>query len=383
MSLQAIDETWLSDLIANRTPESERLDFKRELPQGSDKSRADFLKDVCAFANANGGDLIFGVEEKNAEASGLCPITSEDPDAAMRRLGQMMESGIEPRFIGHQFHRIPIASGGYVLLLRIPASYGGPYRYLFNGHSKFVVRSGSHIAEYSYAQLRDAFDRAATIAERARAWHMERLALIKSGKTWRPMRKGPLSVIHVIPLSGLTNKSPLDVAPIHKGYTNFIFPDWGGGSSSFNLDGVIVHPGYIDESGMLSYVQVFRNGAVEAVRYGALLWDERPLLPSNVLAEHLRSALTLIPKGLREIDVSGPALVGISWLGVNGYSLAISNYQAALADRDDLILPEFWCEDVQQLNSPDQIARPALDMLWQAFEQARCQLYDQDGNWKP
>lgn len=383
LQLQAIDETWLADLIANKTPETGSLEFKRELPGGSDKSRAEFLKDVCAFANANGGDLVFGIDEKNAQAVGITPISSEESDNAMRRLGQMLESGIEPRLLGYQFHKIPISSGGYALILRVSANFSGPYRYIFNGHSRFVVRSGTHISEFSYAQLKDAFDRTATIAEKARSWHLERLALIKAGRTWRPMRKGPLSVVHIIPLSGINTKTPIDLNLAYKEFTNFILPGWGGGSRSFNLDGVIIYPGRPDETGMLTYTQLFRNGAIEAVRYGARTIDDRPILPSPTLSKFIRDALNTIPKSLRQLDVSGPALIGISWIGVSGYSLAISSHELAKADRDDLILPEFWCDDIEQFVSPDEIARPALDMLWQSFEQTRCKDYDQLGNWNP
>ena len=58
--------------------ESHTLDYKQELPNESPQSRLDFLFDVAAFANASGGDLIFGIKERREEGKstaipeGLC-----------------------------------------------------------------------------------------------------------------------------------------------------------------------------------------------------------------------------------------------------------------------------------------------------------------------
>jgi predicted HTH transcriptional regulator len=54
----------LQQLVDDQIPESNTLDYKEETPDESPKSKLDFLSDVGAFANASGGDLIFGIREK-------------------------------------------------------------------------------------------------------------------------------------------------------------------------------------------------------------------------------------------------------------------------------------------------------------------------------
>src|SRR6186713_1131863 len=171
---EKIDEAELLRLCKAGCPESSTLDFKRDLPgiseEGREKDKKEFLKDVCAFANSDGGDLVYGIAEEHGMAKEPVPITAENFDDAKRRLGQILEAGLEPRVPGLLFHQIPVA-GGYVLLVRVPASFDGPHRFSSNNREKqFVMRNHTHTSELNYAQLRAAFDRTATLAERARTF---------------------------------------------------------------------------------------------------------------------------------------------------------------------------------------------------------------------
>jgi schlafen family protein len=55
-------------LRINGVPESRTLEYKRELPGGTDSDRKEFLADVSSFANAVGGDLVYGVKRAKTES---------------------------------------------------------------------------------------------------------------------------------------------------------------------------------------------------------------------------------------------------------------------------------------------------------------------------
>src|SRR5260221_2915214 len=184
---EPLDETRLDEICRQRTAESQTLDFKRALPGMSNADKSEFLKDVCAFANKEGGDLVYGVVDDDGTATALSPIAGEAPDSAKRRLGQIADAGLEPRVVGLQFKEIMVPNG-YVLVVRVPESYNGPHRYGQNG--RFVMRSGTHTTELTYDQLRNAFDRGATLAERARHFQVERLALIRAMKVGKGVTSG-------------------------------------------------------------------------------------------------------------------------------------------------------------------------------------------------
>ena len=52
----AIDKDDIERLVANNVAEGRTLDFKEELPGSSDNDKKEFLFDVSALANAQGGD---------------------------------------------------------------------------------------------------------------------------------------------------------------------------------------------------------------------------------------------------------------------------------------------------------------------------------------
>ena len=90
-AISSITKSNIEALVADGISESRQLDYKRELPTGGD-GRIRFLRDVAAFANTEGGDLAFGVEEevdsddKRTGRAGAIPGVGDLDDARTIRL---------------------------------------------------------------------------------------------------------------------------------------------------------------------------------------------------------------------------------------------------------------------------------------------------------
>src|SRR6266542_2202557 len=92
----AIDKEDIDVLVANAVSEGRTIEYKEQLPSGTDDDRREFLADASSFANAAGGDLIYGIREKrdaNGKATGL-PEAAEglagaNANAEKRRLEEM------------------------------------------------------------------------------------------------------------------------------------------------------------------------------------------------------------------------------------------------------------------------------------------------------
>ena len=78
--LDALTETDLQQAALARVPETQHLDFK-QLLDDSDKHRDSFASDVCAFANAGGGVILYGIAE---DGSGHARKADPVPQAARR-----------------------------------------------------------------------------------------------------------------------------------------------------------------------------------------------------------------------------------------------------------------------------------------------------------
>lgn len=250
------------------------------------------------------------------------------------------------------------------------------------------MRNGTHTSELTFDQLRSAFDRTATLADRARQFRDDRLQTIINRKTWKPMKDGPICAVHLIPIASMSGRKTIDVQSIYHDYTRFMFSDWGGASRTLNLDGLVVHPGLIDDSEATAFNQIFRTGALEALRHGGLLTNpSRQYIPSSTISAFFRDAIDRFFKAEQSFGFAGPAVVSASLLFVNDYEFGLGqqffHFNRAMADRQHLILPETWVDSIETLTDVDSVVRPILDVLWQAFGVERCYEYNDQGVWSP
>lgn len=377
-----IDEAYLRELCNSGVPESQGFDIKRDLPGNSEAGRAEFLKDVCAFANAGGGDLVFGIGEREGVTSELSPVEGE-ADAISQRLTQIIDGGLEPRLVGFQVHNVPILAGGNVWIVRIPESFDGPYRFRSGAASKFVFRNHTVTAELTYDQLRSAFGRKATLLDKARRFRLSRLEVAKEGQA---MVRGPLCVVHLIPLVAMTDQRQVDVrAPYHSPHS-YMFQGWSGASSSFNLEGTIIYPPST-KNGRFAYVQVFRAGCLEIVRTARVLASEENLIPATTVGIFIREAVQKQLGAAKSLGLTGPAILGVSLVRAEDYRF-VSAVRYGIdefldGDRGEYVLPDAWFERVESTDGSEAIVRTVLDHLWQCFGVEQCPYYDANGLWMP
>lgn len=395
-NLSAVTSEMLRSACAERWSESGTLEFKREPPGMADKDKHELLKDVSALANSEGGDLVFGIEEKDGVAHALAPVRSELADALERRLTQVLDAGLEPRVQGLRWHRVELEDDGFVLVLRVPASFQGPHSIKVNQSRRFVMRNGTTTSDLTFDQLRMAFDRTASLADQARAFIKERNAALSQGNGAKALIDGPIRALHFVPLVGLAGRDAPDLNRLYNDgalQAQMLETDWGGGSRVFNLDGLVSYPGGEAEEGYYGYAQAFRNGSFEAASLGGGTFQRHPEQPEQLLVWSLdmtkwfreRSAAILaIGKAL---GMSGPAIVSFSMLHVRNYEMSTDvmfrSRRPPTPDRDHLVAPEVWIENFETA-AADEFVRPLLDTLWQGFGLPRCLDYDAStGEYKP
>ena len=111
MLLKNLSDISLQDiqtLCDNHVSEGDSIEFKAAAIGRSDEDRRELLADVCAFANASGGDLILGVKEKEGAADEVCGIEVADQDDERLFLTNLVRGGLEPRYSGLDTKWLPI-----------------------------------------------------------------------------------------------------------------------------------------------------------------------------------------------------------------------------------------------------------------------------------
>ena len=134
------DETTLARLVDSGAVESEQLDFKATWTVSDDAD--ELRKDVCAFANASGGLIIYGIRDEECVAVECTPF--EPVGELGAQVANILFSGCRPV---PRFELVVVRSlqesGRVYALLAVPASGAAPHARINNrqGYSlNFPVR---------------------------------------------------------------------------------------------------------------------------------------------------------------------------------------------------------------------------------------------------
>jgi hypothetical protein len=185
--LDSVTEAALQGLVYNQVSELRVIEYKSELPGGTDDHKKEFLSDVCSFANVSGGDLVYGIMEEAGLPEALVGVNLSDADAEIRKLENLIRDGIEPRIPGVSSRAISLTNGNSVLVIRVPRSFAKPHVVNFKRRWRFYTRSSAGKYPMNVGEVRSAFVLSESIAERIRSFRADRLSLITADQGPAPI----------------------------------------------------------------------------------------------------------------------------------------------------------------------------------------------------
>lgn len=384
--ISEIQDTDLLALRDNEVSESKGIEYKRDLPGTADLDRREFLKDISAFANTQGGDLFYGVEESGGVPRSFPGIGTVSEDDVRLRLENLCRDGLDPRLPKIDFRVIPVA-GQRVLMIRVSKSWAFPHRVKLAGHGHFYARGGAGTFQMDVTELRTAFSSSEGTTEKIRNFRMERLAFLRNFDTPTPILRGCRFVVHLVPLSALASGDRIDVTQNHVPMQNiWPFAATEHPQSRINLEGVLNFTRALPEHGSRAYTQVYRTGIIESVAVFSESREGGRRIHSTTLEQYLIESLPRYLNQLQALQVATPIFIFLSLIGTTGYGFLAPEgpgreygFTSTTADRDLIALPEVVLDDFGV--AVDRVLRPAFDMLWNAFGYPASQNYDRDGNW--
>lgn len=136
------DLTWVAidALVQNKTPESQRLDFKQEVARAENR---DFAVDAAAMANGGGGVIIVGVADRNDAAYDFNRL---DLAGQSSHLEQVLIGNVHPYLrVDARPVEDPATPGFGVVVIEVHPSERAPYA-VMDGAGRFIwkTRVGQH-----------------------------------------------------------------------------------------------------------------------------------------------------------------------------------------------------------------------------------------------
>lgn len=257
-----IDSGDVQNLIANQVSEGRTLEYKRDLPSDSNDARREFLADVTSFANAQGGDIIYGLAEANGAAAHIRGLEVENPDQTLLGLEERIIAGAEPRMPGVRLKWVTTGTQR-LLVIRIPSSPIAPHRVVVAKSGKFFGRKSNGKYEMDTQELREAFTATEALPTRLRALHLEAVDMAVRDELPAWLGEGPKAIVSVIPMNFFRERLDLEITP-----EIALAPFKPGGhlEAIEMMEGVVLHTDGGSPSRMRSYAITYRSGRTEQSR---------------------------------------------------------------------------------------------------------------------
>jgi hypothetical protein len=223
------------------------------------------------------------------------------------------------------------------------------------------------------------FTTGATLLDRSRAFHRERMQEVHTGDGQGPIPfvgEGGRMLLHVIPFSAFGSETSLDLNLVSRAY---LPPIWCSGFNlGYNADGFYTVSGAPTK--LSGYVQVFRTGIIESA--AGDVRANMVLLATELeyqIAERLENYMT----ALSNAGISPPMFVFLSGIRMHGTIVAGHRPNAAQPPlrKSDLSFPAITLEAYGMKKDYCRALKPIFDAVWNAAGYAASENYGPDGNW--
>lgn len=387
-SLEAITKADIDALITDETREGRTIEYKRELPDNSEKGKFGLIKQITSFANAAGGDLIYGIEADSGIpkiANGLkCNIDNE-----ILRIEGYIRNNIEPRILGLHIKPIDGFPDGPIIVIRIPKSWAAPHMIGPKDSSRFYTRTSAGKQPMDVTEIRSSFLLSETLTDRIKRFREERVARIIAQETPVPLKSSSTLILHILPVSSFSTEENYEIADVKNDARRL--PPIGGGGYDYriNLDGNLNYSGDGVDTPSATYCQFFRSGRIETVMSDLVRVQSGIKYISSETFEKLTTqAVFDYSPVMKKIGFSCPLLLFLSMTGVSGANMYVypPSFQRGTApiNMDTLLLPEIMVENYSQITGNKAISetlRPVFDIVWNACGYERSINFDANGNW--
>lgn len=388
LAFKDIDEKALAVLVSDRACETKTLEFKQDLQVVTDEQKREFLSDVTALANSDGGDLVFGLSAEKGVAKELVGLRNFVPDDRIGQLENLLRDFVQPRLTGLQLTARPLSNGTHALLIRVGRSFAAPHMVRHQGVTRFCGRNSAGKYDLDIQELRSTFLASEAMSDKLKNFRLDRINRLISVSAPVTLTSPHLMVLHLLPVVSARPDIRFGTSDFQK-----LIPlaqpqpigssSWG---SSFNMDGLLVTSN--SNENCSGYIQIFRNGFFESVESRTLRGNSETgnHIPGIAWEQRIIEVFPTYVNALQVLNLPPPYVASLSLLNVRDYYMYVgpSHFGGGAGgkiDRDHLLTDEVLIESVSE--PAEKILRPLFDQIWNGCGWPQSINYNKEGDWKP
>lgn len=191
--------------------ENEYLDYKemldvisipKENKNAVATAKAEFRSDVCSFANANGGYILYGIEEDSKsvpKAINGITIKNNDTDKFELDIKNWLQT-IRPRIPNYKIKFLKLKNGNFVVILYIHHDFFAPYIHLEdNKNYRIYKRIGNSKVIVGYSELKNMFNNSLSLEKEVERFRSERIDSYRMQEDTSDYKYSKFMMLHIIP----------------------------------------------------------------------------------------------------------------------------------------------------------------------------------------
>lgn len=262
---------YIQSILDDGIMESDILELKKYIFSNGKFNSLDqkeintLMKEICSFANQNGGVVIIGLSEDdkhNPSEIVDCNVKKEDFETWEQSFRNKIATTTIPALYGVSVFHLNLEDKNCIVI-DIPRSILKPHAFNTGSKDEFYIRNGNESRPMRYNDLKYGFNALEYTQNRISQFRDNRISFILDGELDDSLSTDTALIIHIIPEWSLDNSNFLDLRSLlYKDKFKNISPGRKG-SQYFNADGFIDVYGS-SEREYMAYVQLFTNGVVES-----------------------------------------------------------------------------------------------------------------------
>jgi len=369
-----LDESDIDVLISMGIEEDIHLDYKLELPaKQNDKGKKELAKDVSAFANSDGGYIIYGVEEKDHKPVNKVGI---DSIGTKEKIENICLHYVQP----HADLRIkPVDLQGtddQLFVVWIPKSSIAPHMTDF----RFYKRQNFSSVPMEEYEVKELYRRNFEYKSQIELYLLKKNFGLNNPNNDESLWISFLSCPHfitdnIMPVNEDMKKF-LDPNKYHLTKGDFLFSEF----PQYTLTGFSSeHSG--NRGGKKAIIQRTvweRTGFIQLGKYYGYI--EEKLIPIMVVIEILESFLKFIISFYEKIEYSANVKLILSMQNVQGWAIPINQMDATstYGEKDLQIFRDINLLDLRE--NYNLLLKDMCNQLFQGFGEQDCPFIDNIGN---